>query len=204
MRQSEAKQGKPGPRGKLHLMTAIIVLAAARVAAQQQTGGVEGVVTPEPTPQRRIVISIPDRKLALLEDGQVLKVYRIAVGARATASPTGEFRIINRLTNPTYYAKGVIIPPGKANPLGTRWMGLSLKGYGIHGTNAPRSIGKAASHGCFRMAKSDLEELFALISVGDVVDIRSERDTVVAQIFSDQSAQPTVVASEAVGVAGQN
>ncbi len=184
-------------------MAATIVLAAARVAAQQQTGG-EGVVTPEPTPQRRIVISIPDRKLALLESGEVVKIYPIAVGKRATASPAGEFKIINRLTNPTYYAKGVVIGPGKKNPLGTRWMGLSLKGYGIHGTNEPLSIGKAASHGCFRMAKADLEELFNLMRVGDVVEVRGERDTLSAQIFGGAPDQPTVIASVALGAAGQN
>ncbi len=184
-------------------MAATIVLAAARAAAQQQAG-VEGVVTPEPTPQRRIVISIPDRKLALLQDGAVVKIYAIAVGKQATASPTGEFTIINRLTNPTYYAKGVVIGPGQTNPLGSRWMGLSRKGYGIHGTNEPRSIGKAASHGCFRMTKADLEELFNLVRVGDTVEVRGERDTVVAQIFGGEPAQPAVVASVALGAAGQN
>jgi lipoprotein-anchoring transpeptidase ErfK/SrfK len=48
-------------------------------------------------------------------------------------------------------------------------MGLSMKGYGIHGTNAPRSIGKAASHGCIRMRQADLEELFELVEVGSTV-----------------------------------
>jgi lipoprotein-anchoring transpeptidase ErfK/SrfK len=56
-------------------------------------------------------------------------------------------------------------------------MGLSAKGYGIHGTNAPKSIGKAASHGCIRMRKADLEELFELVSVGVVVEICGERVT---------------------------
>ena len=55
-------------------------------------------------------------------------------------------------------------------------MGLDTKGYGIHGTNAPKSIGKAASHGCIRMAKRDLEELFSMVKAGDAVEIRGERD----------------------------
>ena len=132
---------------------------------------------------RFILISIPDRQLALVDNGEVVKVYPVAVGKISTPSPEGDFTVTNRTVNPTYYHEGKVIPPGKSNPLGTRWMGLSLKGYGIHGTNAPKSIGKAASHGCIRMAKKDLEELFTLVKVGDAVTIRSERDELVAQVF---------------------
>jgi lipoprotein-anchoring transpeptidase ErfK/SrfK len=134
-------------------------------------------------PARQVLVSIPDRKLAVLEDGRLLKVFPVAVGAEDSPSPTGEFQIVNRLTGPTYYHKGTVIGPGPANPLGSRWMGLSLKGYGIHGTNAPRSIGKAASHGCIRMAKRDLEQFFEMVRVGDTVTIRGEADAQTAQIF---------------------
>jgi lipoprotein-anchoring transpeptidase ErfK/SrfK len=96
---------------------------------------------------RRIVVSIPDRKLALIEDGRIVKTYPVAVGAAVSPSPAGEFKIAHRILHPTYYAPGVVIPPGKENPLGTRWLGLTEKGYGIHGTNEPRSIGRRASHG---------------------------------------------------------
>jgi L,D-transpeptidase ErfK/SrfK len=132
---------------------------------------------------RQVLVSIADRKLAVLEDGRVLKVFPVAVGATDSPSPAGEFQIINRLTNPTYYHTGTVIPAGPANPLGTRWMGLNLKGYGIHGTNAPRSIGKAASHGCIRLSKRDLEQLFEMVRVGDTVAIRAEADAQTAQIF---------------------
>jgi len=130
-----------------------------------------------------IVVSIPDRKLALIEDGQVKKVFPVAVGKASTPSPSGSFKIVTRLANPTYYHKGTVIGPGAGNPLGTRWMGLSEHGYGIHGTNVPSSIGKAASHGCIRMAKSDLEQLFNLVQVGDAVEIRAERDETTARLF---------------------
>ncbi len=154
-------------------LTAIFLLVSLAGAAQQ--------------PQRQIIVSIPDRKLALLEDGDVVKVFDVAVGAVQTPSPSGDFSIVNRLENPTYYRPGVVIEPGASNPLGTRWMGLSQKGFGIHGTNQPQSIGKAASHGCIRMAQRDLEELFALVQVGDAVSIRAERDDEVAAIFSTDS-----------------
>lgn len=146
---------------------------------------------------RLIVISIPDRQLALIADGEVVKVYPVAVGKDSTPSPEGEFTIITRTEDPTYYHEGKVIPPGKSNPLGTRWMGLSLKGYGIHGTNAPKSIGKAASHGCIRMAKKDLQELFTLVKVGDAVTIRGERDELVAQVFGNNNSDVQVASTTA-------
>jgi lipoprotein-anchoring transpeptidase ErfK/SrfK len=113
--------------------------------------------------RRQIVISIADRKLALLEDGKVLKTYPIAVGARHTPSPDGDFVIVNHAKDPTYRHGDKEIAPGSDNPLGSRWMGLSLKGYGIHGTNVQSSVGKAVSHGCFRMRKQDVEELYTMV-----------------------------------------
>ena len=133
---------------------------------------------------RRIVVSIPDRKLVLLEGNRVLKVYDVAVGKPSTPSPAGEFRVMNRIANPTYFGTGKVIAPGKQNPLGTRWIGLSAKGYGIHGTNVPSSIGKAASHGCIRMRQRDVEELFDLVQVGVPVELAGERPLVLAMIFA--------------------
>ena len=137
--------------------------------------------------KRLLLVSIPDRKLAVIENGAVRKTYPIAVGKNTTPSPTGSFHIAVRVTNPTYYHQGKVVAPGPQNPLGTRWMGLDTKGYGIHGTNAPSSIGKAASHGCIRMAKRDLEELFSMVKVGDAVEIRGERDEEMAEIFGSSS-----------------
>ncbi len=117
--------------------------------------------------RRLIVVSIPQRKLVLMEDGAVKKVYPVAVGKASTPSPAGRFTIKERVSNPTYSHRGKVIAPGPKNPVGSRWMGLSVKGYGIHGTNEPGSIGKAASHGCIRMGKADIEELFAQVEVGD-------------------------------------
>jgi lipoprotein-anchoring transpeptidase ErfK/SrfK len=139
-------------------------------------------------PIRRVLVSIPDRKLAILENGNVLRTFPVAVGAAVSPSPTGEFQIVSRLKNPTYYHSGVIIPPGKDNPIGPRWLGLNKKGYGLHGTNEPKSIGKAASHGCIRMRNSDIEQFFQMVSVRDVVEIRGERDEETAQIFGQGQA----------------
>ena len=171
-------------KAKARLVVAILVMAAAKAHAQE---------TAQPETVRQIVVSLPDRKLALIENGEVTKIYPVAVGKESTPSPTGSFKIVNRVTDPTYYHKGQVIPQGPQNPIGTRWIGLDQKGYGIHGTNAPRSIGKAASHGCIRMAKKDLEDLFSMVRPGDLVEIIGERDEQTAHIFGN--TEPVVVAT---------
>jgi lipoprotein-anchoring transpeptidase ErfK/SrfK len=184
---------------RMYSLAAMLVVAIAQAAAQDKSAA-----GPIATRNRRIVVSIPDRKLALVEEGRVLRVYKVAVGARVSPSPTGEFRVVRRLTNPTYYHPGVVIPPGKGNPLGTRWIGLDRKGYGIHGTNEPRSIGKAASHGCIRMAKADLEQLFDEARVGDVVEIHAHADAETAAIFtSGRTTTTTAQAVASAAIAGQ-
>ena len=124
---------------------------------------------------RRIIVTISERKLALVKDGRVVRVYPVAVGVSASPSPTGRFTIVSRVKSPTWYHPGKVVGPGEANPLSTRWMGLSRHGYGIHGTNAPESIGHAASHGCIRMRTRDAEELFELVRAGDSVEITRDR-----------------------------
>ena len=150
--------------------------------------------------KRTIVVSLEDRKLALVEDGQVKKVYTVAIGKPSTPSPVGTFTIQRRVKNPVYQHDGKTVQPGPGNPVGTRWMGLSVKGYGIHGTNQPNSIGKAASHGCIRMAMSDLEEMYEMVSVGDQVELIGQRNEETAQLFGEPqkpaaAEQPVVVAS---------
>ncbi|HJT90233.1 MAG TPA: L,D-transpeptidase [Bryobacteraceae bacterium] len=160
---------------KLAAVTGVMLLAAAEALAQEHGS----------RPARRIVVSIPDRKLAVLEGGRVLKVFSTAVGAERTPSPTGEFRIVRRVSDPAWYGNGQVVPPGKNNPVGTRWLGLNLKGYGIHGTNRPASIGHSASHGCIRLRNRDIEELFEMVAVGDVVELDGERTAEVEQIFGE-------------------
>jgi lipoprotein-anchoring transpeptidase ErfK/SrfK len=157
------------------------------------------------TTVRWVLVSIPDRKLALLENGKVVRIYSVAVGKSSTPSPAGAFQIVNRVTNPTYYHKGQVIAAGESNPVGSRWVGLSARGYGIHGTNQPNSIGKAASTGCIRMSKRDLEELFELVNVGDRVEIRAERDDQFAAVFgaSTEAEELAQVHTEAENSGGQ-
>lgn len=189
---------------KAKILIGTVVLLAAEAAHAADPASISQQTPSAPRtelvpPARVIVVSIPDCKLALIENGEVKKVFPVAVGKPSTPSPAGSFKVVNRLSNPTYYHQGKVIAPGAANPLGTRWVGLSEHGYGIHGTNVPSSIGKAASHGCIRMAKADLEQLFTLVQVGDAVEIRAERDVLTARLFG--TADNTLLAAAATQTA---
>jgi lipoprotein-anchoring transpeptidase ErfK/SrfK len=186
-------------QSQLAMVAMVVVLMAqtALAADQQSTQSANGMTQSSATTtvKREIVVSLEDRKLALVENGQVVKIYPVAVGKPSTPSPVGTFTIERRVENPTYHHDGKTIPPGPGNPVGTRWMGLSTKGYGIHGTNEPNSIGKAASHGCIRMAKADLEELYPQVAVGDTVELVGHRDDETARLFGDgpkTAAQPVL------------
>ncbi len=203
-----------GSLARIRQVAVFTVLQLLVVCAVGQSAELQ---TPTPTqtavplairPIRRVLVSISDRRLAVLEGGKVLGVFEVAVGTHATPSPSGQFRIARRLENPAYYHPGVVIPAGRNNPLGPRWVGLSQKGFGIHGTNEPSSIGKAASHGCIRLRNRDIRQLFAMVRVGDVVEIRSERDAEIAQVFGGGVA-PTLVmaqteAAQGIGSAGSH
>jgi lipoprotein-anchoring transpeptidase ErfK/SrfK len=180
---------------------AMVAMAAAMftVAAAAQQTTTQGVGAPESveaqvTTQREIVVSLEDRKLALIENGEVKKIYTVSVGKPSTPSPEGTFTIRRRVANPTYQHDGKTILPGPNNPVGSRWMGLSKAGYGIHGTNEPKSIGKAASHGCIRMAKADLEEFYPLVAVGDTVRLIGHRDLETARLFGPAEMPATSAA----------
>jgi lipoprotein-anchoring transpeptidase ErfK/SrfK len=133
--------------------------------------------------RRLVLVSLADRKLAVLENGKLMRTFPVSVGAPNSPSPVGEFQIVNRVSNPTYYHPGVMIAPGSDSPIGPRWVGLSRKGYGIHGTNEASSIGRARSHGCIRLRNGDIKQFFAMVRVGDTVEIRGQSDEQTVQIF---------------------
>ena len=126
-----------------------------------------------------IVINLKTRKLTLYKEGKVFKSYPVGVGRSKFSTPTGTFKIIEKVKNPAwehpYKPRGIIrIQSGKANPLGTRWMAFNKNTsgyYGIHGTYNSKSVGKYSSHGCVRMYIKDSEELYDLIPVDTPVTI---------------------------------
>ena len=100
------------------------------------------------------------RRLELYEGNHLIQSYPIAVGKAHTPTPHGKFTIVSKYMHP-------------GGALGTRWLGLSLHGYGIHGNNNPASIGTAASKGCIRMHNRDVESLYEKINLGTTVSITS-------------------------------
>jgi hypothetical protein len=106
------------------------------------------------------------------------RVFSVATGQRSYPTPLGKFSVVVKWRNPWWYppsspwARGQHpIPPGPGNPLGTRWMGLSAPGVGIHGTPDSASIGYSASHGCIRMRIPEAEWLFVRVKIGTPVFI---------------------------------
>ncbi len=126
-----------------------------------------------------IVVSRSKNRLYLFDGGKPVKTFPVATGQTIYPTPTGTFQIVAKRKDPWWYpptqdawAKGLKpVPPGPSNPLGTRWMGLSTPGIGIHGTDEPSSIGYSASHGCIRMQVTDAEWLFDRVDVGTTVVI---------------------------------
>ena len=125
-----------------------------------------------------IVIRRGQHKLWLYRGSKLWKTFGVAVGQSAYPTPTGRFEIVVMWRNPWWFppaspwaAGSSPIPPGPGNPLGTRWMGLSAPGVGIHGTPDPASIGYSASHGCIRMLIPQAEWLFQHVQVGTPVFI---------------------------------
>jgi lipoprotein-anchoring transpeptidase ErfK/SrfK len=112
-----------------------------------------------PMSQHKIVIYRSRRQLELCDGDRVLGCYPIAVGKSSTPTPLGNYCIVTKTMNP-------------GGVFGTRWMGLSIPLYGIHGTSKPSSIGTQASLGCVRMHNHDAETVYSQVEVGTPVIIK--------------------------------
>jgi len=127
-----------------------------------------------------IVIRRASNLLTLYNGMRTVRRFAVATGQTVYPTPLGRFQIVVKWKNPWWYppaspwAKGEKpTPPGPGNPLGTRWMGLSAPGVGIHGTPQDGSIGYSLSHGCIRMHIPQAEWLFEHVVIGTPVYIVS-------------------------------
>jgi lipoprotein-anchoring transpeptidase ErfK/SrfK len=126
-----------------------------------------------------IVIHRAANRLYLYSGTRLVRVFPVATGQAAWPTPLGHFQIVVKQKNPWWFpptqdswaAGAKPVPPGPGNPLGTRWMGLSAPGVGIHGTSEPWSIGHSESHGCIRMQIASAEWLFNRVRIGTPVFI---------------------------------
>lgn len=118
-----------------------------------------------------IVVDKSQNILTLKADGEIFKTYRVSTG-KNSSTPVGSFKIINKIVDPVWYTQGAVVPPDSPkNILGSRWMGISAPGYGIHGTTEPESIGKSVTAGCVRMKNEEVEELYSIVPEGTEVVI---------------------------------
>lgn len=162
--------------------------ATAAVLEQALTQGIKVVDLPVTLTQPEvteddlgtaILVDISERRLYLYDKGELVKQYRVAVGTPSHPTPRGNFHITLKRYRPTWsnpgsdWAVGMprTIPPGPGNPLGTRALNIDSPGIRIHGTSADSSIGTAASHGCMRMHRWDIEDLYERVDVGTPVFI---------------------------------
>jgi len=138
------------------------------------TGMVDGETLAAVGP--RLIINLSRFSLVLERPGKDPLSWRIARGSAEHSTPSGRFHIAEKVVNPRWlppkseWAKDAeVVPPGPDNPLGTRWLGFNRGGVGIHGTNAPWTVGTASSHGCMRMVTGQVEKLFEMVSLGTPV-----------------------------------
>lgn len=118
------------------------------------------------------VVDLSAFTLTVHAHGWYVNKYRIGTG-KDHKTPLGEFVVEDKLENPTWYNPdgGIVEPDDPENPLGEYWLGLGNH-IGIHGTNDPSTIGRAASRGCIHLGDSEIEEVFSLLSTGSKVLIR--------------------------------
>lgn len=133
---------------------------------------------PDETEMLRLEITLSRRQVALYRGNTLLKTYPIAVGKPGWETPTGTFKVENKIKDPSWMnpsSHDMVIPGGDPeNPLGRFWIGFWTNGkswIGFHGTPKPQSVGRAASHGCIRMHHQDIEDLFQQVAIGTPVKV---------------------------------
>lgn len=131
-------------------------------------------------PITRVHASIKDKVLYAYNGNKLVATYPTTIGSAATATPSGTFKVVNRVKMPWYKAtvgrgtdnpKTYMLPPGPNSPVGVVWLGLSKPSYGIHGSPVPEGISRQASLGCVRLTNWDVLEVFENIKVGASVEI---------------------------------
>jgi lipoprotein-anchoring transpeptidase ErfK/SrfK len=144
----------------------------------------EGFVPANPAfANRKVFIDTTERFLLIYDGKNIVAEFPITPGSTTLPAPLGLWKILGIATLPTFrHDEGVLnhgvksdvffnLPPGPNNPVGVLWMGLNKPHVGVHGTNNPETIGRAASHGCIRTANWDAARVKELVSVGNPVSI---------------------------------
>lgn len=144
----------------------------------------EGFAQPNPNfANRKVYVDTKERFLLIYDNDQLVAEFPITPGSTTLPAPIGVWKILGIATLPVFrHDEGILnfgvksdtafnLPPGPNNPVGILWMGLNKPHVGIHGTNQPETIGRAASHGCIRTANWDAARVKELVTVGNMVSI---------------------------------
>lgn len=174
-----------GYRGPIRSVLGPEQIEAVRDYQRAEGLAVDGLVGPEfravllAEGAPEIVVDLSELTLTVERDGVAASSYPVAIGQPAYPTPTGSFEVIDMQVDPAWTppdspwaAELESIPPGPGNPLGTRWIGVSSPGIGIHGTYDSGSIGTQASHGCIRMQIDDVEAVYEEVELGTPVVIQ--------------------------------
>lgn len=124
-----------------------------------------------PVVSSALVLRLGERRVYLYRGTVMVRSYPVAIGRDGWETPTGHFQVIQKTVDPVWQHpfNGTIVPAGKDNPLGVRWIGFWTNGdnsIGFHGTPNPELIGQAVSHGCVRMRNEDIVDLFDRVTEG--------------------------------------
>jgi lipoprotein-anchoring transpeptidase ErfK/SrfK len=182
---SSAPTAAPTPSG-----TAVVTLPAAQTPTPAATPQAPTAGTTQPAPAaapataaitntREILLELGKRQISLLDNGKVVGSWPVAIGDPATPTPTGRFKVRNKVVNPQYQStvSGKNNPTiGPQGPLGDRWIGFHTTErdqFGIHGTPTAWEwtvkSRSAVSHGCVRMLTPHVRQLFDQVDVGTPV-----------------------------------
>lgn len=142
------------------------------------------LLAPKPALAGRVVLVHTREKMLDVRDGpRLLASFPITPGSATLPAPPGTWKIVNQASMPYFRydeamlnhgvqsAQFINLPPGPNSPVGVAWMGLNKRGIGLHGTSNPETIGRAASHGCIRLANWDAVKLSQMVTVGGTVKI---------------------------------
>jgi peptidoglycan hydrolase-like protein with peptidoglycan-binding domain len=157
-------------------------ISALNKRLQQGKGNYQDYVKQAPSSKMWLTVNKSNKILTVYWNKTAIKKYPVAIGRTNFVTPEGKFRIKSKVVNPRWSGGGHANPVNggdKNNPLGFRWMGLTIGNknkYGIHGNNNPYSIGQNVSRGCIRMLNSDVEELYKKVGKNTPVWIGSDKN----------------------------
>ena len=148
------------------------------------------------TPRQGIVINLPELRLYYYPRGGAPRSFPLGIGGEGAETPVGRTQVARKQTHPTWFPTSseraenpelpTSVPPGPDNPMGDYALYLGWRGYAIHGTNLPYSIGRRDSHGCIRMYPEDIAWLYAEV---DTIETEGRRSSTEAAEIDDAAVR---------------